>query len=337
VTAVASQAAPAGLWSRLDALVDGMTSVEAVLDHRLGGIAARRFRATGRSLPAALLEEERFVAAALLASPVVLERVAEAHGEPLMVLKGPEVAHRYPTAAMRPTTDLDLLVEDSAAAFRALVAAGCHPLAHVASPDHELPLVFPDLPLVIELHWSPKWPHGHTPPSVPELLAGAGRSAWRPDLALAPTAAQHAVMLAAHAWAHRPLCRLGELVDIAVLLEEADAAECESIARAWDVERIWNATLAACDAMLADGPMPRALRSWARNLPELRHRSRREMLLERCLAPFTARAPHRAAALAGASLQQMLRARLKPAAGQKPQDFWGTHPAVRAARKTTNR
>jgi hypothetical protein len=319
------------VWDRLDTLADRIGTAEAALDHRVGAIAARRWRATERAVPAALQVEERHIATALLAAPLIVERIANAYPGSIMLLKGPEVASRYPDPGLRPITDLDLLVEDSAAAFRALVAAGCEPLPHRASPNHEPPLVFGDLPLVIELHWSAKWPDGHAGPSAAELFAAAVPSVCFGAPVLAPSPAQHAVLLAAHAWAHRPLCRLGELVDVAAMLGECDPAECTAIARRWDVARIWAATLRACDALLGDGPLPRPLRTWAANLPQLRHRSRREMLLDRCVAPFTALPPHRAAVAATTAARQMLRARIEPGADGRPEEHWPVHPSVLAA------
>jgi hypothetical protein len=319
------------LWDRVDALVDRIGTAEAALDHRVGLLAARRWRATGRLLPAALREEERYTATAVLAAPVVLRRVAAAYPGPIAILKGLEIASRYPDPALRPISDLDLLVEDSAAAFRALVAAGATPLPHRRSPDHEPPLVFADLPLIVELHWAPKWPDGHAAPSATELLATAEPSRWLGERFLAPSPARHAVLLAAHAWAHRPLCRLGELVDVAALLGDCDRRECAAIARAWGVGRIWNATVRACDALFSDGALPLALRTWARNLPQLRHRSRHEMLLDRSVAPFAALPPHRALPVAAAAVAEMLRARVDPS-GDRPEDHWPVHPSVLAAR-----
>ncbi|HKP21952.1 MAG TPA: nucleotidyltransferase family protein, partial [Thermoleophilaceae bacterium] len=277
-----------GLWARLDELVDGAPSVIDLLDHRLGAVAARHWRAQGRELPPAIVEEERYASAAELAARVLLARVARACDGPVVLLKGPEVAERYPEAAMRPSHDLDLLVEDSPGAFAALRAAGCVVLpSNEPAPQHEPPLAFPDLPLSIELHRAPKWPAWAASPPVAELLAEAMPSRVSADV-LTPQPAHHAVLLAVHSWAHRPLARILDLADVSVMLREAGRPEAAAVARRWGVERVWDSTLRAIDALFAGHGEPWMLRTWARNTPRTRRPTRAEELLERCLSPFAA-------------------------------------------------
>jgi hypothetical protein len=287
------------LWSRVGELADRPAGDEALFHHRLAAIAAQRARRRGARLSAPLAEEERYAAAAFLAVRPVLDRVLEAVPGPVMVFKGPEVACRYPDPTLRPHHDLDLLVEDSAAAHAALLAAGCELVWDRPSTHHELPVAFPDLPVMIELHHAPKLPPFARPVGTGDLLAGAVPSRWDARL-LAPSPAEHAVLVAGHAWVERPLRRLLDLVDVELLLADTTRAEAAKAARRWGVERMWTATLAAADAILADGPLPWTVRSWARNLPAVRERTRREELLERALAPFAALPPGRAA-LAGAT------------------------------------
>jgi hypothetical protein len=113
------------------------------------------------------------------------------------------------------------------------------------------------------------------------------------------------VLLAAHAWAHRPLRRLLDLVDVLVLVRDGDREEAGAIARAWGVERLWGTTFAAAEALLGGGPPTWPLRSWARNLPEVRERSGPEARLEAVLAPFAA-LPPRAAVRRGAGAARRL-------------------------------
>jgi hypothetical protein len=176
-------------WARLEVLVERAPSLEDLHYHRLDGFAARKWRAEGRPLPPRILAEERFAPVAALASRLTLSRILEAFSDPVIVLKGPEVACHYPDPALRPYHDLDLLVEDSAGAHRALVAAGCTVMGNRPSPHHELPLAFPDLPVMVELHKSPKWPLWGTAPSTSELFAAAVPSAWAEGQALAPSPA----------------------------------------------------------------------------------------------------------------------------------------------------
>src|SRR5690349_13705490 len=77
------------LWFRLDALVDSAPTVLDLLDHRLGAVAARHWRAQGRSLPPAILEEERYSTLATATAPILLQRIASIYPRPIMVLKGP--------------------------------------------------------------------------------------------------------------------------------------------------------------------------------------------------------------------------------------------------------
>ena len=59
-----------------------------------------------------------------LAASAVLRSVRAAYGGRLMLMKGPEVAARYPEPSTRAYRDIDLLADDPAGAQRALLAAG---------------------------------------------------------------------------------------------------------------------------------------------------------------------------------------------------------------------
>jgi hypothetical protein len=322
-----------GLWSRLGELVDRAPSVIDLLDHRLGAVAARHGRAQGRPLPPAILEEERHAASAALAAPVLLSRVTRACDGAVVLLKGPEVAERYPEPTMRPCHDLDLLVEDSAAVFAALRAAGCVVLPSTGpAPQHEQPLAFPDLPLTIELHSAPKWPAWAGPPPVPELFGDAVPSRVGGDV-LAPRPAHHAVLLAMHSWAHRPLARILDLADVSVMLNEAGRAEAGAVARRWGVEGIWGATTRALDALFDGTAEPWTLRTWARNTPRARRPTRGQLLLGRCLSPFAALPPLEAARVGAAAVGVMLRERTTPGSAERLRRLRPEHPAAVAARE----
>jgi hypothetical protein len=322
-----------GFWTRLDALADRAPSIVDLLDHRLGAVAARHWRAQGRPLAPAVVEEERYATLATVAAPILLKRVASLYERPIMVLKGPEVAARYPEASMRPSHDLDLLVEDSAGAFRALIAAGCSIVRERPSRHHEMPVAFPDLPLIIELHSAPKWPTWNAGPSAKGLFAVGVPSHVGPPGVLAPRPAEHAVLLAAHSWAHRPLARVLDFVDILVLLAETDTAEADEVARRWHVPRLWDTTLAAARALFSAGETPWTLRTWAKNTLEVRRPTRSEELLERFLSPFAALPPRRALRVAGASAGEMLIARSTPSRRHSSKESRTEHPAFAAARE----
>ena len=336
MAAGASGQGPDGLWSRLDELVDRAPSVVDLLDHRLGAVAARHWRAQGRPLPPAVAEEERYASSSTLAARAVLSRVTSVCDGPVMVLKGPEVAERYPEPTMRPSHDLDLLFEDSAAAFASLRAAGCVELpSNEPAAQHEPPLAFPDLPLGIELHRSPKWPEWAGSPPVTELFAEAVSSRAGGAI-VAPNPAHHAVLLAAHSWAHRPLARIIDLADVSVMLQEADRSDASAVARRWGVGRMWDTTLRAIDAVFGGAAEPWMLRTWARNTPRVRRPTRAEELLERCLSPFAAMPPRRAAGVTAAAVIEMIRARARPGEADRLKTMRPEHPAIVAARERGN-
>src|SRR4051812_21537209 len=168
---ISATVSDAELASRLAVMTDRAPGLPDLFAHRLGAVAAAHWRRCGRELPAPLLEEERFATIVELAAPLLLSRILDACEGPVMVLKGPEIAARYPFPRLRPFHDLDVLVEDSKAAHAALLAAGCRIGWDRGSAHHELPLVFPDLPIVIEVHGRVKWPAGVRAPATSDLFA----------------------------------------------------------------------------------------------------------------------------------------------------------------------
>src|SRR5262245_51961646 len=133
-----------------------------------------------------------------------------------MVMKGPEIAARWPTPRLRPWTDLDVLVGDPEAFQAALLRAG---FVEVGEPEdyddshHLRPVAHPLLPMAVEVHRRPKWPT-EAPPTFAELAEAAVPNAFGVDGVLAPSAAHHAVLLAGHAWEHDPLSSIGALADV---------------------------------------------------------------------------------------------------------------------------
>ena len=97
-----------------------------------------------------------------MTAPALLTRVRAACDGPIVLLKGPEVAERYPQRA-RGYGDLDLLVPDGAHVQRALVQDG---FREVPDPErfvgvyHLPPLILNGAPLALEIHEAPNWPEG---------------------------------------------------------------------------------------------------------------------------------------------------------------------------------
>lgn len=271
----------------VDELVDRAPSLAALRSHRLELLAARRWRAQGLPVPEDLVEQERWAAIAVLAAPILLSRVQEAYDGEVIVLKGPDVAALYPDPVLRPFRDLDLLARDAPAAQAALLAAGFEevgdPAAYV-DIHHLRPLRSPGLPLVVEIHARPKWIENAQPPRTEELFAAALPPSG-PLRHLPPT--HHALVLAVHSWAHEPLGRLRDMVDVAVMREAAGHEELAALARSWALERLWRATSAAVDTVLLGSAPSPPLRVWAQNLEKVRERTVFENHAQRWLSDFS--------------------------------------------------
>ena len=285
------------LWGSVDELIDRATRLGDLRFHRLHLLAAKRFRETGKLVPRDLREAERQAAVYTLVAPVILQKAREAYDRTMVLMKGPEIACKYPDPALRPFGDLDLLVPDAAEAQRSLLAAG-FVLTGSAKPytdlHHVRPLQWPGNPMNVELHDRPKWIDGLPTPSRAQLFASAVRgSAGVPGiLALPPEL--HAMAIAAHAWAHSPLGRLGHLVDLAAVIDGLDRADLDRTAAALGMRRAWRTTVAATDALFEGSRRTWPLRLWARNLESARERTVLESHVGRWLPPWFALSPARA-------------------------------------------
>src|SRR5689334_15820337 len=70
------------LTSQLADLVARAPSLPDLFAHRLAAVAAVHWRSAGRTLPTALLEEERFATVVELAAPLLLGRIVDAYRGP---------------------------------------------------------------------------------------------------------------------------------------------------------------------------------------------------------------------------------------------------------------
>ncbi len=296
--AVVSAGGSPELWAHVDRLVDRAPREADLRAHGIHLLAAQRFRALGRPV-SAQLEEDAWSAAVLsLVAPFVLERVRESCSGQLVLMKGPEVALRYPGPALRGFRDLDLLVADADEVQRELLAAGFEPVGlpeKYAAIHHLRPLAYPGLPLLVEIHDRPKWPEHLRAPAKGELLAAAVPSSVGVDGVDTLPPAEHALVLAAHAYAHGPVTKLVHAIDVAAMAAEADPGELAVLARRWRMERLWETTTAISAALFADARKPLPLRLWARCLPAVRERTVLESHVEEWLAPFWTYPPRVAA------------------------------------------
>jgi hypothetical protein len=274
----------AQLWAAVDELVARAPDVAALCHHRLQLLAAHQLRARGLELDPRLREAERTAAMRALAVPHLLKLIRSAVDGPLVLMKGPEAAASYAYPDCRPFGDLDILTADADAAFAALVDAGFKETGALDADHHAPPLVWPGLPLTIELHSTVKYVGRLSTPPTDELLRLTRRSRTGAPGFIGFVPAAHAVLLAVHAWAHGPLQHLGHLIDVAAVLEDADQSMADELARRWGCDRLWRTTRAAIDGLLYRRTRAMPSRTWARHLPS----SREPRVVERALARIAA-------------------------------------------------
>lgn len=299
------------MWRCIDEIVDRAPRASDLIDHGLHLLAARRWRALGRVVPRDFVAAEQMSALASMMVAPLLERVRAASDLPLVVFKGPELALRYRDPLTRPFGDLDILTSDAPRLQAELIAAGFREIGDpklFVEIHHLRPLQLPTLPLVLEIHSQPKWlQHGSAAP-VEQLIAAAVPADYGvPGISTLPPA-EHLLVVAAHSWAHEPLRRLLDIVDVAVLSLDADRGEVDALARQFGIERAVRTTLAASDSLLfGERARPAALRLWARNLAGARGRTVLEAHLAKWIAPFWAYPPGLAARIGAGGLLRDLR------------------------------
>jgi len=302
------------LWRSVDGLID-RTGLDGILAHKLGPLAAIRWRVVGRPLPKSLADEERAASLAVMSAPPLLRRIRDAADGPLVLLKGPELACLYPPKGRR-FGDVDVLTPHAEALHRALGNEGFievpDPEFDHAKHHHLMPLRWPVIQLNVEVHTLPNWPLGIEPPPVGEIVEAAVPSALAIEGLLAPHPSHHALMLAAHAWRHEPLQTLRDLVDVAAVSTGQDPRELERTAKAWGLERIWRTTRRAIDALFFGGRQTVPLRVWARHLASVRERTVFEGHLQSWLRAFWGLP----AGAAFAETARVLRAEIAPAEGE---------------------
>lgn len=269
------------LWTNLDRIIGAAPDAGALRMHGLGPIAAWRMRERGEPVPADVDRLAHGAAYASVTAAPLLQKVIDILQEPVLVLKGPEVARLYPERTLRTYGDLDLLVADLPSAERKLLDAGfaeLMPNRKLEGHHHDSPLGLGNLALMIELHRSPGWLRWLTPPSDAELLRVAVPSATGVDGAYALPPEPLALFLASHAWRHNPYLSIVHLVDIELIRRQTDPVAVMTLARRWGMDRVWTHLCAMIDWYIyQDGPVPGPVhRWWARHL----HETREQTLLE---------------------------------------------------------
>ena len=299
-TGTSDSADPTALWARAEGLVGRAPTVQSLLAHRLHLMAARVWRSRGWTVPGVLEAEERRAGMIAMPAHPLLARARAAYGGQLMLMKGAEVAAHYLHPSDRFFCDLDLLADDAPAAQRALIEAGFVQCGDPVAYEHEqhlCPLVWPGIPLFIEVHRRPNSPAWLPAPPVEEILDLSVPSATGVGGLLAPDPAAHALLLVAHGWAaHAPLARLADLIDVAALLPDDQRRRADELARRWGWEGMWRVAASAGDAVLNDSAWPASLSVWARHLRGVRDRTVLEDHIARIAAPTAALPASRAPA-----------------------------------------
>lgn len=287
----------ADVWSVVEAWAR-QGELDDLRAHGLHLFASPRLQADGKWLSPSLESEVRAASIRPLIGSAALEKVVKAVSEPVIVLKGPEVAEYYPDPSLRPYVDIDVLAVDAPAAHRELINAGFVPMGGDPSfyedVHHLQPLLVPGLPIAVEVHRRPSWPYWALPPTPEEIFSQATPARVGVAGLLAPRPAHHALILAAHSWSELPLRRLLDLVDVAALADCDDRDEIEAIARRWDIAGIWRTTAAALDALFYGRSPTVPLRTWARSLSSAQDATVLETHTRRWVAPFWALPAHRA-------------------------------------------
>lgn len=302
-------------WSHVERLARATDDIDVLGAHRLHLIAARLWRREGREVPQLLQDWERLMLLTWGGVGPTVRAAREAYDGRMVLMKGPEVAARYPVSTDRPFADVDLLVDDAVEAQRALLAAG---FVEVGEPElyrdihHLRPVALPSIMLAVELHSVPKWPSVLSPAPVLELLEGAIPSTLAIEGVAALRPEHHAICLAAHAWAHEPLARVGDLLDVALVTGEADLSMAMADARRWGMHRIYDTMLGTVAGTIESRRPTFPQLTWARHLDRPRHRTVAGTHLTKWLSPFSAEPFPAATRSATAALVEDV----KPAAGE---------------------
>lgn len=261
---------------------------------RCGGPASDRLNALAHQQPLALAFHHR-----------ALARVIATVSQPLVLLKGVEVAARYPLPILRGIGDIDVLAVDAEAAFEELVAAGWRPTRRdvpYGGHHHLNPLIEPESGVILEVHRRPTWPE-ELPPQPNQMLIGQPvEPASGVGGITAPDAAHLVLLMAAHSWKHRPFAILRDLVDVAVLLPEAEEAGVEEVARVLGVRRFWWMWRRAAEALLLGGRPAPALEPFVHHLRRLRTRDGASRYTQRGAGALAVGSPVRSVRLLGSEL-----------------------------------
>jgi hypothetical protein len=297
-----------GIWAGVVRLIGAQRDVAGLRHHGLGPLAAAYAKEFGWSIDAELRGEREAQTALSIEAELTIRNAREAIDGPLLLLKGLDVGARYPAPDLRRIRDVDVLVPDAAGVQAALLARGWRAQSgdgvalDPRSYDdlHQLcPLESPALSLPFEVHRAPHWPSWGTPPEFVELFGSAEPSVVGIEGVVAPCVEHQALLVLAHSWARQPFEQLSQLLDFALLAEEADAVEMRWCAKRWELARLLDIGRRAVDSLLLGLERDDwVLRTFAPHLRRLTVPTTARQQLNRYLAAFAVTEPRRAVSAA---------------------------------------
>jgi hypothetical protein len=157
-----------------------------------------------------------------------------------------------------------------------------------AGAQHLCPLIWPGIPLVVELHRYPNSPEYLSRRRADEIIELGVPSAIGVDGVPAPAPPPTSCCWWHMAGPMTPLGRLQDLVDVAPVLSPDERKAARALAGRWGWDGMWHVATAHVDAILGDDPAAGAVAAWARHLCDSRSRTVLGNHLARLAAPASA-------------------------------------------------
>lgn len=198
----------------------------------------------GRDLTPSDREALHQAATAFVTQLALLERIHALDVGPVVVLKGPEMASRYPHPSWRRSGDLDLFAADAPEVQRRLLAGGFEPAEEelaFRNLHHLVPLQLPGFRVAVEVHHGLGWPAGAREPP-PAAVVATAVPAWSDDRFLALPAELALAHQLQHAWHAVPFGTVRDAVDLVALRDRCDPGRLERDLRSSGLWRLWTAT-----------------------------------------------------------------------------------------------
>jgi hypothetical protein len=206
--------------------------------------------------PTSLRARRRAHARTVLLAQDALAEIVALSDQPVVLMKGLEVAELYERPTMRPFRDVDVLCADPSALWSALSERGYRHRASRRSDidHHHLPaLASPRGRIGVEVHVRPNTPAWANVP-LTRLTLAAPPSRTGVDGLLRPPDDVHALLMALHCW-KGGFVRLRDAYD-AVLLASVSESDVESAAESLGLGAMWRWTIRFIDTELLRSGRP---------------------------------------------------------------------------------